>query len=221
MLDAGAERIYAVDEHGCAIHNERLLTLMTKFMAMANPQLKRIAVPVSASGEIDFVAEQFGLSVFRTRDSHLAMMEAASELQYKYVGGTKGGFIFSEFLFASDGMYSLAKLLECIAITKKRLGELDAETPHLHFVKKTVPCAWHAKGRVMRRLMNDTEPQRRDLIEGVKIYPLNTGAHSSVFLNPDRSRPLFHIHAESDDAAVAQRLAEEYEAKILRWIETD
>jgi mannose-1-phosphate guanylyltransferase/phosphomannomutase len=167
------------------------------------------------------LADQFGLSVFRTRDSHLAMMEAASEKGYKYVGGTKGGFIFSEFLFAADGMYSLAKLLECIAITKKLLGELDKETPRLHFVKKTVPCAWHAKGRVMRRLMKDSEPQRRAVIEGVKIFPLNVGAHTSVFLNPDRSRPMFHIHAESNDVKVAQQLAEEYETKILRWIETD
>lgn len=221
MLDPGAERLYAVDEHGCAIDHQRLLTLMTKFVVMANPHLKEIAVPVSASGEIDFLAEQFGLSVFRTRDSHLAMMEAASEKGYKYVGGTKGGFIFSEFLFAADGMYSLAKLLECIAITKKLLGELDKETPRLHFVKKTVPCAWHAKGRVMRRLMKDSEPQRRDLIEGVKIFPLNAGAHTSVFLNPDRTRPMFHIHAESEDADIARRLAEEYETKILRWVETD
>jgi mannose-1-phosphate guanylyltransferase/phosphomannomutase len=221
MLDPGAERLYAVDEHGRAISHERLLTLMTKLVVMANPELKDIAVPVSASGEIDVLAKEFGLRVFRTRDSHLAMMEAASAQGYKYVGGTKGGFIFSDFLFAADGMYSLAKLLECIAITKKRLGDLDKETPRLHFVKKTVPCAWHAKGRVMRRLMNDSEPYRRDLIEGVKIFPPNAGTHTSVFLNPDRTRPLFHIQAESEDPRVAQRWADEYETKILRWIEKD
>jgi len=221
MLDPGAERLYAVDEHGCAISHERLLTLMTKLVVMANPQLKDIAVPVSASGEIDVLASEFGLRVYRTRDSHLAMMEAASEKGYKYVGGTKGGFIFSDFLFAADGMYSLAKLLECIAITKKRLGDLDKETPRLHFVKKTVPCAWHAKGRVMRRLMKDSEEHRRDLIEGVKIFPPDAGAHTSVFLNPDRTRPLFHIQAESEDPRVAQRWADEYEKKILRWIEKD
>jgi mannose-1-phosphate guanylyltransferase/phosphomannomutase len=194
---------------------------MTKLVVMANPQLKDIAVPVSASGEIDVLASEFGLRVYRTGDSHLAMMEAASEKGYKYVGGTKGGFIFSDFLFAADGMYSLAKLLECIAITKKRLGDLDKETPRLHFVKKTVPCAWHAKGRVMRRLMKDSEEHRRDLIEGVKIFPPDAGAHTSVFLNPDRTRPLFHIQAESEDPRVAQRWADEYEKKILRWIEKD
>ncbi len=221
MLDPGAERIFTVDEHGNAIDNDRLLTLMTKFNVLANPELKKIAVPISSSGEIELLADQFKLTVLRTRDNHLALMDAASDKEYKFVAGTKGGFIYNEFLFASDGMYSLAKLLECMAITKKRLGELDRETPHLHFVKKTVPCAWHAKGRVMRRLMKDSEPQRRELVEGVKLYPADQGRHTSVFLNPDRTRPIFHIHAESDNAAVAQRLAEEYELKILRWSELE
>ena len=221
MLDPGAEKLYTVDEHGCGIENDRMLTLMTKFYALANPDLKKIAVPISASSEVDLIAGQFGLSVLRTRDSHLALMDAASDKEYKFVAGTKGGFIYNEFLFASDAMYSVAKLLECMAITKKRLGELDSETPHLHFVKKTVPCAWHAKGRVMRRLMKDSEPQRRELVEGVKVYPQNKGNHTSVFLNPDRTRPVFHIHVEADEALIANELAQEHETKILRWIETD
>ncbi|HEY4613674.1 MAG TPA: sugar phosphate nucleotidyltransferase, partial [Bacteroidota bacterium] len=221
MLDPGAEKLYTVDEHGESIDDDRMLTLMTKFVALANPDLKKIAIPISASSEVDLIARQFGLSVLRTRDSHLALMDAASDKDYTFVGGTKGGFIYNNFLFASDAMFSVAKLLECMAITKKRLGELDAETPRLHFVKKTVPCAWHAKGRVMRRLMKASEPMRRDLVEGVKVYPPNKGDHTSIFLNPDRSRPMFHIHVEADEASTAQELAQEYEAKILQWIETD
>ncbi|MCI0706383.1 MAG: nucleotidyltransferase, partial [Ignavibacteriae bacterium] len=221
MLDPGAEKLYTVDEHGNRIDNDRMLTLMTKFFALANPDFKKIAVPISASSEVDLIAGQFGLSVLRTRDSHLALMDAASDKEYKFVAGTKGGFIFNEFLFASDGMYSVAKLLEFMAVTKKRLGELDGETPRLHFVKKTVPCAWHAKGRVMRRLMKDSEPLRRDLVEGVKVYLQSKGNHTSVFLNPDRTRPMFHIYVEADEATTAHELALEYETKILRWIETD
>lgn len=73
----------------------------------------------------------------------------------------------------------------------------------------------------MRRLMKDSEPQRRELVEGVKVYPQNKGNHTSVFLNPDRTRPVFHIHVEADEALIANELAQEYETKILRWIETD
>ena len=140
MLDAGAERIYVIDEHGCIIDSDRLLTLMLKFVALADPSVSKIAVPISASGEVDIIAAEFNLKVVKTRDSHLALMDAASDKQTKFVGGTKGGFIFNDFLFASDGMYSITKLLECIARTKKQIGKLDHETPRLNFVKKNISC---------------------------------------------------------------------------------
>jgi phosphomannomutase len=57
------------------------------------------------------------------------------------------------------------------------------------------------------------------LIEGIKLYPADFGTHTSLLLNPDRARPVFHINAESDDIAAAQQLANEYESKIKNWID--
>jgi mannose-1-phosphate guanylyltransferase/phosphomannomutase len=105
-----------------------------------------------------------------------------------------------------------------MAKTKKRLGELDRETPRLHLVKNNIPCPWQIKGKVMRHLMKDTEALKRDLIEGVRVYPLGSSSDTSVFLNPDSSRPIFHINAESHDPAIARRLSEEYTGKIAAWI---
>jgi mannose-1-phosphate guanylyltransferase/phosphomannomutase len=220
MLDAGAEKIFVVDEHGVSIDSDRLLTLVTKYMALSHPDMKRVAVPIAASGEIDLVAVEHHFEVVRTPDSHLALMDAASTKGHLFVGGTKGGFIFPEFLFASDAMYSVAKIMECMALTNKKLGELDGSVPRLTFVKKNIPCPWHAKGRVMRHLMKDTEHMPRQLVEGVKVFPANLGAHTSVLLNPDRARPVFHVNAESADLATAQRLSNEYETKVKSWIET-
>ena len=217
MLNPGAERLLVVDENGNVIDTDRLLTLMTKFVLLANPRIKKIAVPITASSEVDLLAAPLNVAIVKTRDSHLALMEAASDKEIGFVGGSKGGFIFNEFLFASDGMYSVAKLLECMALTKKRFGELDKETPRLHAIRVSIPCSWNIKGQVMRRVMKDSESSPRDLIEGVKIYPKNAGKHTSVLLNPDRTRPLFHIFAESEDPKVAERFAGEYEKKLLQW----
>jgi mannose-1-phosphate guanylyltransferase/phosphomannomutase len=221
MLNPGAERLYVVDENGFAIDSDRLLTLVTKFVALANPQNKKIAVPITASGEVDMLAKELHLEVTKTRDSHLALMEAAADKEVKFVGGSKGGFIFNEFLFASDAMYSVAKLLECMAITKKRFGEIDSETPRLNCIRKNIPCSFNSKGRVMRRLMKDTESIPRDLIEGVRLYPDNSEKYTSILLNPDRTRPIFHIFAESRDAAAAEQLGERYEKKLLEWIKEE
>jgi mannose-1-phosphate guanylyltransferase / phosphomannomutase len=217
MLDIGSEKIYIVDEFGNIISSERTLSLFLKFMALANPEKKKVAVPISASSEVDIIAHEFGIDVVKTRDSHLALMEAASDKEMSFVGGTKGGFIFNEFLFASDGMYSVAKLLEYMARTKKTLGQLNQETPRLTMVKEKVNCAWHFKGQVMRKLMKETEKNDRVLIDGIKLYFPKLAAFTTVMLFPDRTRPYFHIQAESSEPEVAKHLCNEYEIKIKTW----
>ncbi len=218
MLDPGAEKMFVVDERGAPFDSDRLLTVMTKLVVLAHPEIKKIAVPISATAEVDMLAAEYGLTVIKTRDSHLALMEAASNKQIKFIGGTKGGFIFNEFLHASDGMYSVSKLLECMAISKKRLGEIDRETPRLHLIRRDIPCSWNLKGQVMRHLMKDTERLSRELIDGVKVFPRSNDRYTSVLLNPDRTRPVFHVNAESADAAVALQLANEYDAKLHVWM---
>jgi mannose-1-phosphate guanylyltransferase/phosphomannomutase len=221
MLDAGAEKLSVVDENGVMIPGDRLLTLMTKLVKMVHPELDAVAVPVSATGEIDLLADSMGFSVVRTPDSHLALMDAASKQNMQFVGGTKGGFVFNGFLFASDGMYSVAKLLEFMAITGKRLGELDRETVRLHLVKDNVPCSWHVKGRIMRRLLKETEMERRELIEGIKLHVGKPDGYTSVLLRPDPARAVFHVNAESPEKSVAEELSDEYIRKIRTWIESE
>jgi mannose-1-phosphate guanylyltransferase/phosphomannomutase len=105
-----------------------------------------------------------------------------------------------------------------MAITKKRLGELDAETPRLHSYQKSIQCPWNAKAKVMRLLMKDSERLPRELIDGVKLYFPKRSAFTSVFLSPDRTHPKFNITAESEDVSISQQLAEEYEQKLINWV---
>ncbi len=115
-------------------------------------------------------------------------------------------------------MYSVAKLLEFMSITGARLGELDRETVRLHLVKNNAPCSWHVKGRIMRRLLVETEKEHRDLIDGIKIHVGDPEGRTSVLLRPDPTRPVFHVSAESPEKSVAQELTDRYIVKIRSWI---
>lgn len=217
LLDAGAEKCFVVDENGNFINNDRLLTLVTYLFLNAYPDMKKIAVPITASAEIDLIAQHMGVEVVKTRDSHLSLMEAATREDIKFVGGTKGGFIFTDFLFASDGMYSVAKILEMMALTNTRFGKLDQQVPKLHMNRKVIHVPWDKKGKVMRYLMKETDhhPQRI-LLDGVKLI-LDHTASTSVLLWPDRSKPSFHIFAESKERELADLLIAQYEEKIVAW----
>ncbi len=220
ILDAGAERCLIVDENGKFIETDRLLTLVTHLFLTVYPDVKKIAVPITASAEIDLIAEHMGVEVVKTRDSHLSLMEAAIKDDIKFVGGTKGGFIFPDFLFASDGMYSVAKILEMLALAGTRFGQLDKQVPKLHMNKKAIHVPWDKKGRVMRYLMKDTDSQpHRILLDGVKLI-LDNKKSTSVMMWPDRAKQLFHVHTESSDKEIAEILVSQYEEKIVEWRDT-
>ncbi len=141
-------------------------------------------------------------------------MEAAAVKEVRFVGGTKGGFIFPDFFFATDAMYAVAKVLEMIALAGKNLGELDSLVPRLARASRTVNCSWEHKGKVMRRIMYDTDGKIRELVDGVRLH-LDQGG--SVLLVPDKERPLFHIDAEALDTETATRVAEQYEHRVIQW----
>ncbi|MDE3057721.1 MAG: NTP transferase domain-containing protein [Bacteroidota bacterium] len=226
LIDAGGEKTFIIDENGNFIHNDRLLTLVTYLFLCVNTGVKKIAVPITASAEIDLIARSMGVEVIKTRNSHLALMEAATMKDVKFVGGTKGGFIFTDFLFASDGMYSVAKILELMALAGKRFGALDKQIPRLHRIERSVHCPWDRKGKVMRYVMKETEGKHRVLIDGVKVFYENDAssnrggtayASTSVLVWPDHTKPLFHIFSESDAEETAMLLASQYEEKIVSW----
>lgn len=219
MIDAGGEKLSVVDEQGYFIEPQRLLSLVTRLYLEANPSVKRIAVPISATREVDLVAQERGVQIIRTKDSHLSMMKAALDDDIPFVGGTRGGFIFTEFLFASDAMFAVAKIMELMALTGWRLGSLNENTPSLYRVTREVPCPWSMRGHVMRRVIEHTEQMERDLIDGVKVYRhVDKAIYSALFL-PDPTRPIFTVLAEGPDAAITEALANEYEEKLRTWKE--
>jgi mannose-1-phosphate guanylyltransferase/phosphomannomutase len=214
LMDVGGEKATFITEKGRALSNDRLLTLVTDLYLRTHADARLIAVPISSSGEVDVIAKARNVDVMKTRDSHLAMMEAAAMKGVRFVGGTKGGFIFPDFFFATDAMYTVAKILEMVALSGKNLGELDAAVPRLARASRTVNCSWEYKGKVMRRIMNDSEGKRRDLIDGVRLHLEREG---SVLLVPDKERPLFHVNAEAADAETATKIAELYEHRVIQW----
>jgi len=194
-----------------------LLVIVADLFMRTNPGAEAIAVPITSPAETDLIARERGVKLLKTRNSHLAMMEAASNKGVKFVGGTRGGFIFTDFFFAADAMYSVAKILEMMALTDLRLGEIDAGLPRLASSQRAVNCSWEHKGKVMRNIMHHSEGKRRDLVDGVKIYFDDEAVGIAVLLIPDKERPVFHIYSQARDQGVADRIVSDYEKKIMAW----
>jgi mannose-1-phosphate guanylyltransferase / phosphomannomutase len=211
LIDAGGEKIFVTDNKGNVISHDRFLSLATHLFLMANPGTKKIAVPIQATGEVDITAKKYGTEVLRVKDSHYAMMNAADDPDVAFIGGTKGGVIFPKFLYATDGMFSIMKILELLAKTGKSLSEMDELTTKLYMSKTNLPCSKDIKGRIMRKLVEGSGGEKRQLIDGIKIF---FDEWTWVLCIPDSERDIFHVNAEAKTKKEADALVKEYSIKI-------
>jgi len=215
MIDAGGEKIWLATDEGMILNGDRFLVLTVKLFLNANPDVKKIAVPVQASKEVDIVAEEYGVEVLRVKDSHYSMMIACDDKNVGFVGGTKGGFLFPKFLYATDGMFTVAKLLELIAKCDKPISQLEKEIPVLYMKKENIDCTKEDKGMIMRKFMEDTMNLEQELIDGVRVKLSKT---DTMLCIPDKARNIVHLNIETDSEEKSNNLINEYKQKIESYI---
>jgi len=214
LIDAGGEKIFLVDDSGKRLSYDRFLSMVVYIYLTLYPKTKKIAVPIQASSEIDIVARKYFTEVIRVKDSHFAIMNAADEPDVELAGGTKGGVIFPKFLFATDGMFSIVKILELIAKSGKSLSRIEKETPRLFMKKNNMFCSKEHKGKIMRKLVEESEGKQRQLIDGVKIF---FDRYKWVLCIPDSEREIFHVNAEARTQKAADELVREYSNRIKKY----
>jgi mannose-1-phosphate guanylyltransferase / phosphomannomutase len=213
-IDPGAERIALIDERGYWYSSMRLVSIVTKlFLETHKDRTYKIAIPVEATSEIDMIAKEYDIEVVRIKNSHGAMMEATRNPEIAYVGGTRGGFIFTDYMFASDGLFTIAKILEMLALSGMSLSDLDKTLPKRYQQRTSVPCPWESKGTVMRKAMEFSENKERQLVDGVKIFEDET----SVLLLPDKEKGEFLVIAESSNQEEAKDIADRYSTLVAQW----
>lgn len=214
LIDAGGEKIYLVDDRGRILSYDRFLSLVVYLYLTLYPKTKKIAVPIQASGEIDIVAKKYFTEIVRVKDSHFAIMNATTDPEVELAGGTKGGVIFPGFSFATDGMFTIMKILELTARSHKKFSEIEKKTPRLFMAKNNVFCTKDQKGKIMRKLVEDTEGKKRQLIDGIKIF---LDEYKWVLCIPDSEREIFHVNAEARTQKEAVELVREYSSRIKRY----
>ena len=209
-----------VDENGNIYINNDLLTVMTKLFLDSEIKrgrvVKKIGVPISARSEIEDLARYYNVELVYTKSTHADMMAAATQEDIAFVGGTLGGAIFPDYFFAVDGMFTVAKTLEMLAVLGKDLGEVASDMPRNAQVRRDVNCPTEELGRVMRQAMDHSRDMRKILIDGIKFYP-RADSDSWVLIIPEKDRPYCTVLADARDEKEATALADEYASYVEAW----
>jgi len=138
----------------------------------------------------------------------------ASAEQADMIAGTRGEFIFPHFIPAYDGMFAAARLLQCLAASGAPLSERADRHRTIFLRRERVACPWGRKGAVMRRLMQETEHENRQLVDGVKIWK---GEREWAMVIPHSDKPYFVVTVEAPDSDGADALLDRYSGYVAMW----
>lgn len=214
VLHSDGERLDLVDERGDVLSGARLLATLASLVAQTRPGA-RVAVPVTAPSIIEAVMRRTDGSVARTKTDgrHLMTLSSLPAEKVAFAGDLNGGFIFPDFCPAFDAMFAFAKTLEMLSWLQRPLSEFSAELPEVFLSNVAVRCPWESKGRVMRRLTEEsrTAKARAELIDGIKLAD---SEREWVLVLPDAAEPVFHVYAEGRTPEDAEQRAQRYVEKI-------
>jgi mannose-1-phosphate guanylyltransferase/phosphomannomutase len=212
-LDASAERVRLIDEHGHPISGSQLLLLLVS-LAARRGYAGQIAVPVIATDRVDEIAAGSRLEIRRTPANTAALTAFAARDGVLFACDDDGRVARGGSLPADDALAAVALLLELWAPEERGLSALVADLPDVHLVHDDVHCPWAAKGAVMRTLIEEAKAFETDNLDGLKVR-LDEGW---VSLMPDPDRPRFHVYAEGSSGEASHELCERYRARLRELI---
>ncbi|TGV17903.1 mannose-1-phosphate guanyltransferase, partial [Mesorhizobium sp. M00.F.Ca.ET.186.01.1.1] len=112
-----------------------------------------------------------------------------------------------------DAVYSLMSILSYLAQEEKPLSLLLKLLPACHMERKTVFCPWGAKGKVMRKVLEENKGKLLELVDGIKVYDTN----GWVLILPDSEDSHVKVISQGATAETAATLASSYARRIAEY----
>jgi mannose-1-phosphate guanylyltransferase / phosphomannomutase len=193
-MDGNGENLALFDHQGRLVADEMFTVLVSLLLFQAR-QGKKVVVPITTPSAVDKLAGRYQGEVFRTKTALSTLMEEAAP---------------DQFLLTFDAIASLVRILEFCARSRKSLGDLVDTIPSYYMQKKQTPCPWKDKGRVMRRLIEDTRAGAVELLDGIKVHHPEGWA----LVLPDPEKPFYQVYSEAYSEEIAESLTDLYINKI-------
>ncbi len=201
MIDPAAEEMLLFDERGNLVEGERARALHYLLMFRHNSadSLRKAPVPVNSSGVVSELARRYGREVeyIRTNDVNKDDDGNNSNNDWPDLPGT-------------DIFVTLTRLLEFMALQESSFSTVLSEIPPINLCRKEAFCSWHKKGRIMRKLIEETTGDDVEMIDGLKVYH----PHGWALVLPDPEKPSYHVYGEGYNEEISASLTDLYVKKI-------
>ncbi len=208
IVDKDGEKMTLVDERGQVVSEDMFMAL-TALITLETEQKACVYVPISAPSVIEKIAENYQGKVVRTKTSILEMMGQMVKEK------TKQGATFSkQFILNFDAIGSMLYIMHYMNKKQKTLSQIIRQIPTFYMEKQEVHCPWDAKGKVIRQIIEDSDSEQMELMEGVKIY--RDGGW--VLVLPDAEKPVCRVIGEGYSEEFAQDITNDFATRVRQCV---
>lgn len=201
-IEDTSEKMMLVDNRGRIITEDMFIALISLIL-FKTIQGGTVVVPISASHVVEKLAGENNGKVIRTKTSQQDIMGKILDKEIK-------AEMLEQFTMHFDAVAGLIKILDFMALNQLKLSELMDMIPEFHISRQEVECPWDAKGKVIRKIIQENNSESIETLEGVKIYQ----DESWVLVLPDAEKPVCRVISESFSAEFAEELTNIYAQKI-------
>lgn len=213
--DGDADRISAVDEHGCFVNPHRIITLLVSHLAEDKGQHGRVVSTITASALLARQCKRLGLELTSTPVGFKWIYEEMEKGGVMIGGEESGGIGIPSHVMERDGLLMALLLCETMAQRGKSLGqlleEMFSQIGRMEFRRDGLQITDEQMAYFRREIVPNYEVptfagkkvltiDRRD---GVK-FMLEDDAW--VMMRPSGTEPLVRIYAEAETSEQVEEL---------------
>lgn len=208
--DGDADRVVVVTDSGDALSGEWTLALVTDFI-LSKTQGDIVAT-VSTSRMIDDIASKHGVRLHRTKVGVGYVVEKMHEVNAAIGGEGTGGVIYPEINHTTDGITSIAAIIQYLVESNTTISALVNGMPKYEMCRKKLEIPSQAVASqlielVLNRYKNDIRPtenasSKLELTDGIK----RVWNDRWVNIRKSGTEPVIRVFSEAPTASEAELL---------------
>jgi phosphomannomutase len=213
-MDGDADRIAILDERGEYISVNELLLLLYWYMHEVRGERGGVVRNIATSHLLDRMARHLGEECYEVPVGFKHIAAALVEHNAVLGGESSGGLTIRGHILGKDGIFASALVVEMLAKTGKRIGELRETvfgiTGRLYGLEEAFPATPEMRVAVPRRLTESSLAQigahpvaKVSRLDGIKVY-LKDGDWALVRFSG--TEPVVRVVVEADSPEKAEEI---------------
>jgi len=190
--DPDVDRLSIVGDHGRCIGEELTVALAELFVLAKHPG--DLVVNLSSSMISDYIAEQYGVQVHRTKVGEINVGKKMQELSSPIGGEGNGGVICPPVNYTRDAMAGMALILGLLAERDTKLSALVDELPKYFFAKAKIERSFEDLNKIMSLVPQILQDYALDTQDGIKA----TRKDHWIHIRKSGTEPIIRVYVESE-----------------------